>query len=75
MDRLYYWTSFHVYNKPSLRTKPEAKKLVVFLDKLSQNGGKMEPFPDKDKEEELLGPKMAEVPELVTLPSSNLASI
>src|SRR6266850_2915085 len=62
-------------DKPSLRKKVEAKKMVMFLDKLSQNREKVEPFPDKDEEDELLGPKMAEVPELVTLPSSNLASI
>src|SRR6266478_1927051 len=62
-------------DKPSLRKKVEAKKMVMFLDKLSQDREKAEPFPDKDKEDELLGPKMAEVPESVTLPSSNLASV
>src|SRR5260370_33526285 len=49
-------------DEPSLRKKAEAEKMVVFLDKLSQNGEKVEPFPDKDEEDELLGPKMARSP-------------
>src|SRR5260370_3278058 len=69
------WDPHSWLDEPSLRKKVEAKKMVVLLDNLSQNGEKAEPFPDKDEEDELLGPKMAEVPESVTLPSSNLASV
>src|SRR5260370_22131548 len=46
----------------------------MFLDKLVQ-GTKREEFPaEQDKENELLGPKTAEVPESETVPSSNLTS-
>ena len=55
--------------------KGEAEKLAVLIGKLSQGWEKTESFPNKDEEDELLGPKTAEVPELETLPSSSLTSI
>ena len=62
-------------DEPSARAKAEAKKMAAFIDKLSQDWGKMKPSLDQEEEEELIGPKMAEVPESETLPSSNLATI
>ena len=61
-------------DKPSLRMKGEAEKLVVFIDKLSQDWGKAKPLLSKDKEDELLGPKTVEVPKSEMLPSSNLTT-
>src|SRR5260370_26805281 len=62
-------------DEPSARAKAEAEKMAAFIDKLSQDWGKMKPSLNREEEEELIGPKMAEVPESETLPSSNLATI
>src|SRR5260370_29058508 len=62
-------------DEPSFEAKAEAEKLVVLIGKLSQGWDKMESFPNKDEEDELLGPKTTEVPKSEMLPSSSLTSI
>src|SRR5260370_34318853 len=62
-------------DEPSARAKAEAKKMAAFIDKPSQDWGKTKPSLGWEEEEELIGPKTAEVPESETLPSSNLATI
>ncbi len=54
--------------------KDSAKKVAVFLGKLVRGTMREESPAEQDGENELLGLKMAEVPESETLPSSDLAS-
>src|SRR6266478_1588444 len=55
--------------------KDSAEKVAAFLGKQVQGTMREEESPaEQDRENELLGPKAAEVPELETLPSSDLAS-
>src|SRR5260370_38454092 len=53
------WDPHSWLDEASLRKKPEAKKMVGFLDKLSQDREKAEAFPDKDADDGVLGPKRA----------------
>src|SRR5260370_21468702 len=62
-------------DEPSVRVKAEARKMAAFIDKLSQDWGKMKPFLGWEEEEELIRPKTAEVPQSQILPSPNLPTI
>src|SRR5260370_17675060 len=54
--------------------KDSAKKVATFLGKWVQGTMREESPAEQDGENELLGPKAAEVPESETLPSSDLTS-
>src|SRR6266478_1112629 len=61
-------------DKLSPGAKDSAEKVAMFLGKLVQGNTRGESPAEQDEENELLGLKMAKVPESETIPSSNLTS-
>ena len=68
------WNPYSWLDKPSLRARAEAVKMATLIDKLSLDWEKMKPPLSQEEEDELLGPKMAEVPKSKMLPFPDLAA-